>query len=427
MTRTSADTGGEEPSRGSLRLLVDPVFGPFFFGKLLSTVGIWIHNIVAAIVAYELSGSAFVVGLVSMAQFGPQLVFSPLSGALADRGDRRRQLVAGRLIVAAGSATIAVPMALVGVEGLPGAWPVVVAALIVGVGFVVGGPAMNALIPSLVGPGELADAIALNSVPPTLARAAGPAIGALVATAASPAVAFALAAAGNAAFALMVVPLKIRPCSPAPGRDHRVRTGFRYLRHDPGIVRLLVGVTAVGVGADPVITLTPPLAAELGGGSALVGMFASSFGIGAGLAFFTLSPLRGRMGLARLATTGLILLAVGTVAAGVSPSAGAAIVSFMVGGAGMTMSLTALSTSLQQRIPDELRGRIMGLWAMAFLGSRPLAAAMDGAVADVWSPTAAFTSAALVVTLATWYSRPGSLASRPPPLISHREDVAPWE
>lgn len=179
-------------------------------------------------------------------------------------------------------------------------------------------------------------------------------------------------------------------------------------------MRLLVGVTAVGVSADPVITLTPLLAAELGGDSSLVGMFASSFGIGAGLAFFALSPLRARLGLARLATTGLVLLAVGTVAAGLSPRAGAAIASFVVGGAGMTMSLTALSTSLQERIPDELRGRIMGLWAMAFLGSRPLAAAMDGAVADVFSPTAAFGVAALVVTLAMWWSRPRTWASRPP-------------
>jgi hypothetical protein len=69
------------PVRGSLGLLTDRVFGPFFVGKLLSTAGIWIHNIVAAILAFQLTRSAFVVGLVSVAQFLPQLLFAPLSAA----------------------------------------------------------------------------------------------------------------------------------------------------------------------------------------------------------------------------------------------------------------------------------------------------------------------------------------------------------
>jgi MFS family permease len=169
------------PPRTSWQLLADPVFGPFFAGKALSTAGIWVHNIVAAILAWELSRSAFVVGLVSVAQFGPQLVFAPLSGAMADRGDRRRQLITGRLIAASGSGGLALWIALVGVDGLPGAWPVVATALVVGLGFVVGGPAMNALIPALVRPNELAAAVAVNSIPFTVARAAGPALGALLA------------------------------------------------------------------------------------------------------------------------------------------------------------------------------------------------------------------------------------------------------
>jgi MFS family permease len=405
------------PPRTSWQLLADPVFGPFFAGKALSTAGIWVHNIVAAILAWELSGSAFVVGLVSVAQFGPQLVFAPLSGAMADRGDRRRQLITGRLIAASGSGGLALWIALVGVEGLPGAWPVVATALVVGVGFVVGGPAMNALIPALVRPNELAAAVAVNSIPFTVARAAGPALGALLATTLGPASAFALAAGTNLLFALLLVPLPIRSRADGAGAgDRRVRAGVRYLREDRGIGLLLLGVAAIGIGADPVITLTPSLAAELGAGTTLVGVFASSFGVGAGLTFVVLTRLRRRFALEGVAVRGLVLLATGTATAGLAPTVPLAITGFVIGGAGMTMSLTALSTLLQGRLPDALRGRVMALWSMAFLGSRPVAAAVNGAVADATAPVVAFLTVAVVVAVVAVAVRPSRLAARPAPV-----------
>jgi MFS family permease len=407
-------TVASRPARGSLALLADPVFGPFFAGKLLSTAGIWIHNIVAAILAFQLTRSAFVVGLVSVAQFAPQLLFAPLSGAVADRGDRRKQLVLGRLIAAAGSGGLALWIALVGVDGLPGAAPVVGAALVVGVGFVVGGPAMHALLPTLVRPGELAAAIALNSVPFTVARAGGPALGALVAASAGPEFAFAIAAAANLAFALVMLWLPIggRPVQ-EPGADRSVRAGLRHLKVDPTLVLLLVGVGAIGIGADPAITLTPPLSDGFGRGSELVGVFASSFGVGAGLAFVVLSPARRWLGLPLLGTVGLALLATGMLALIVTPVAWLAVLAFGVGGTGMTFSLTSLSTQMQERLPDGLRGRVMALWSVAFLGSRPFAAAINGAIADAWSVDAALVVVAAVLLLAAWLCRPTRLAPSP--------------
>ena len=131
-------------ARGSYRLVFDPVFGPFFWGKVVSSSGIWIHNIVAAIVAFELTGSALVVGLVSAVQFAPQLVFAPLSGKMADRGNAARQIVLGRLLTGLGSGGLAAWIWLAGgIDGLPGVLPVLASSLVVGLGFVVGGPAMQ--------------------------------------------------------------------------------------------------------------------------------------------------------------------------------------------------------------------------------------------------------------------------------------------
>lgn len=388
------------------------MFGPFFGVKLLSTAGIWIYNIVAAIVAFELSGSALMVGLVSVAQFGPQLVLAPLAGAMADRGDRRRLLVAGELLVAGASGGLAVWIWRVGVDGLPGTWPVMATAFVVGLGFVLIGPAQNALIPALVGPGELAPAIALSTVPSTLARAGGPAIGALVAATTGPAAAFTITAATNLLFALVMLTLDVRTrADDGGGVDRRIRVGVQHLREDRRILPLLVGVAAIGIGSDPAITLTPSLSAGYGAGATLVGLFASAFGVGALAAFAFLTPLRLRVGMPRLGPAGLLTLSVGMAATGISPTPTLAVISLAVAGGGMTVALTSLTTQLQEWVPDEIRGRIMALWSVAFLGSRPLAAAVNGAVADATAPVVAFLLVAVIVVAAAWRCRPAMLAS----------------
>src|SRR5690606_32508603 len=121
--------------------------------------GAWIHNITAAIVAYELTRSSFVVALVSIFQFLPQLLLAPLSGAVADRGNRRAQIVVGRATVGVGAAGMAAWLWLADVSKEAHAVAVVVAALVVGLGFVTGGPAMQSLVPNLVRRSEIASAV----------------------------------------------------------------------------------------------------------------------------------------------------------------------------------------------------------------------------------------------------------------------------
>lgn len=202
--------------RRSFALLLDPVFGPYFWGRVLSSWGIWIHNVVAAIVAFEITGSALMVGAVSAVQFAPQLLFAPLSGKMADRGNPGRQIVVGRLLTGLGSGALALWIWRVGgVDGLAGVGPVLGASFIVGVGFVVGGPAMQSIVPSLIRPGEMATAMALSSVPMTLARASGPALGALIATQFGSGTAFAIAGTANVMHAIIILTLRLASFTPA--------------------------------------------------------------------------------------------------------------------------------------------------------------------------------------------------------------------
>ena len=401
-TTTSADP---TTARRVPQLLRDRVFGPFFIGQIVATMAVWIHNVAAAIVVWELTRSTTLVAAITIGQFAPQILLTPWSGARADRADRRRQLVAGTFTTAVGTGLLAAWSAGPGLVGTTGAYAVVLAATVVGIGFAIGGPASQALLPSLVRPEEIPTAIAISSVPMTVARALGPAVGALLITTSGPTVTFTVTTVLQIVYGLMMY-RRGRTVSVRGRRDTRIMAAISYLAHDRPVGWLLVGVTVVGMGVDPVITLTPAFADALGGGADLVGLLTSAFGVGAILGFGVQPSLRARLGIERLGSVGLMVLAVGLAPLALASNPTLAAATMVVAGAGMTLALTAFTTAIQQRVPDAIRGRIMALWSIAFLGSRPLAAAISGTISDATSETVALAAAIVLILV-------GAIASRP--------------
>ncbi|MBW3666579.1 MAG: MFS transporter, partial [Actinobacteria bacterium] len=167
-------------SRTSTELLTDRRFGPYLATNFVSNVGNWFQNVAAGIVVFQITGSNTLVGMVSVLQFLATLALAPWSGSLADRRDRRKLLMIAQGISASGALGLAIWVGLEGVEGLPGVWPVLAAAGVIGLGFALGISAMNALIPALVEPADLDEAIALNSATFTVGRAVGPALAGVV-------------------------------------------------------------------------------------------------------------------------------------------------------------------------------------------------------------------------------------------------------
>lgn len=105
--RSARDDAVENRARGAIGLMFDRVFGALFWGKMFSVVAVWTHGIVAAIVIYDATRSALMVGMVGVAQFGPQLLLTPTSGKWADTGNPVRQILLGRVFCAAGSGLVA--------------------------------------------------------------------------------------------------------------------------------------------------------------------------------------------------------------------------------------------------------------------------------------------------------------------------------
>jgi MFS family permease len=402
MTVDTTDVAGR--SRSASALLRDRNFGPFFCGRVLSSCGIWAGNVAAAVLMFELTRSAFMVGTVSMAQFLGPLVLAVWAGALTDRVDRRKLLMAGRAISGGAVGTLGLLLAVRGVDGFGGPPVLLAAVLVLGVGFALSSPAGHALVPALVPEEELEQALALNSAGPSIARTVGPALGASLLVLGGPALAFAVAAASQVIFVAVLLYIRARP-SPRPKDRPRLLGGLRYLVADRNAGLLVLGVAALGVGADPVVTLTPPLADRLGGGSELVGVLASSFGVGAVALTILLHPLRRRVSLRMTGVSGFWVLAAGLIIGAFSVNAVVAAAGLLVAGAGFMMATVALNTRIQRRVPDELRGRVMALWSVAFLGSRPIAALLNGSVADLVSIRAAFLTAALITLVASLLAR----------------------
>lgn len=308
------------PSRSALGLMFDPVFGALFWGKMFAVVGVWTHGIVAAIVMYDATRSALMVGLVGVVQFTPQLILSPISGKWADTGNPARQILLGRVFCFAGSGSVAVWLfAQPSLQGTAAAVPILLGTMLVGFGFVVGGPAMQSIVPTLIRDGELPTAMALNSIPMTVGRILGPAVGAYLAAHVGAASSFAVSALLHFVFLVFLLVVRF-PAPPVrhPDTDFRMRVAVRYVLQDRPLLLALLAVTTVAIVSDPSITLAPSMADELGGGAGLVGTLSAVFGIGAAVGMAALALLRGRIASALVSSIGMAALTLGSVILAVS-------------------------------------------------------------------------------------------------------------
>ncbi|MCU1614613.1 MAG: major facilitator superfamily transporter [Frankiales bacterium] len=406
---------GLRAPRTTVQLLVDPAFGGLFWGKICSVVGVWIHSVVAAVLTYDVTHSAAAVGLVGVAQYGPQLAFAPLSGALTDRGYVRSQLITGRLLCTIGSGALAVWLIVFGADsGWTTAWAVLVASLVVGLGFVAGGPAQQSVVPQLVEPEELPTAMVLNTAPNVLGRNGGPILGALVLAAWGSAAAFAVAAVTHLVFTAILTVIKLPKQARLTRRpEHSFTHALRHVVRDRPLLLLLIAGTASAVGSEPTITLMPAIADQLHGSDHIFTILSIAFGGGSTVAFASTAVVARRTSQSLVVAAGLVLLTAGSLLATVTVSLVTDSVAFAAVGWGFGWTMTATTTLIQQRTPHHLRGRVMAMWLIGFVGGRPLASALVGSLADVGSVALAFGVLTILMGAVVFACRPGRVGAVP--------------
>jgi len=360
-------------------------FWPYFIGNLLSNCGTWFQNIAQAILIYRLTGSTFLVGVVNFAQFAGVFVVTPWAGSFADRFDRRRLILVTQVVATLLSALMA---ALHG-AGLATTPVVISLVFLLGFTFAFAVPAIQAMVPDLVERRHLPSAMAMSSLTFNGARAIGPVLGAVVVAQWGIGVAFALNALSY--LGLVVGLLAIRPRQEprnAAGPAIGWRDSLHLVRNDTALLALLMVVAAISITQDPVSTLTPGFSSEIfDRADTLTGLLVGAFGFGSTVAAATAAS-RARDPVRRLAS-GCVLMGVGMLGFAVSPTLPFAFAALAVGGYFFMVTNTGATTALALEAAPELRGRIMALWSLCFLGTRPVASLVDGAVASAFGLRAA--------------------------------------
>lgn len=405
----SAGAAGRRP-RSAVAVLRRREFGIYFLGASLSNIGTWFQNIAAGLLVYELTRSTLLVGAVNFSQFIGSFVLASVAGGAADRYDRRKLLIASQL----GAAAVGAALAVVTLLGAVTPAIVIVAALALGFSLAFMVPALLALVPLLVAEEDLDAAVALNSVSFNLARAVGPILGALVAGGAGYGVAFALNAGSFLLFVAALTVIRPRPQERTQGARPKLIETVRLVRSVPAWWAVLVATMVISMSTDPINTLTPELALDTFGGVELdAGLLVGAFGTGATLTAVTLTGWLRRQ--RRTLPAAMGVQASGMLLVGLAPSLGVALVGMAVSGGGFIAGITRASVRLQAEVPDLQRGRVMALWSVAFVGTRPLASLASGAIAEVaGAQVAAMVLALPVLVLAPWVARQ---IERPNPVV----------
>ncbi|MGE5691222.1 MAG: MFS transporter [Pseudomonadota bacterium] len=372
-------TATDEPPRlrgprAAFAVIAQRNFGPYFVGNALSASGGWFQNLAGSLLVYRQTHSPFLLGVLNFAQFLPMLLLAPWAGSAADRFDRKRILLVAQSAAAVVSATLGV----LALAGRANEWVVIGFALLIGIASAFSTPSQQALVTSLVAPRDLGSAIALNSMTFNIARAAGPALAAAVIAAFGIPAAFFVNAGSFLVFVvalLLVHPRAQRRAARAP-----LRESLTMLRENPRLIWLLFVVAAAGFASDPVNTESPAFAHAFGYADTVAGVIIGVFGAGAVTAAFVFA---GHEGSPRLTVLTLTLLGLGMIAFSLAPELWIGLPFLLVAGFGYLASNARATTQLQLEVEEWQRGRVMALWSIAFLGLRPLASLVDGAVADV--------------------------------------------
>jgi hypothetical protein len=226
---------------------------------------------------------------------------------------------------------------------------------------------------------DLPKAVALNSLTYSLARIVGPVMGAIIVNELGIPAAFAVNTASYVPLVIVLATLRVKPQDRFVAVDRRLLRGFAFVRHDPRLLLLLLAVMVVGFASDPINTEAPAFAHAFGEVDTKAGLLLGAFGVGAIVAGIT---FRGaETTLRKVLARNLFLLWGGITFLGLTHSLTFGYAALMLAGFGYFTASAHATTALQLGVAESQRGRVMALWGFAFLGLRPLASLVNGALA----------------------------------------------
>src|SRR5580700_1861326 len=391
--------------QAGVRALRHRNFQLFFSGQLISLIGTWMQSVAQSWLVYRLTGSAWLLGSVGFASQIPVFLFSPLGGIAADRFDRRRIVIATQVA----SMLLAFILAGLTLWGKIQVWHVFVLAALLGVVNAFDIPGRQSFLVDMVGREDLMNAIALNSSMFNGARVIGPAIaGILVARIGEGWCFF-----GNAVSYIAVIiglllmkvhsPVRAAMASPL---EHMME-GFRFVERTAPIKALLLLLGMVSLVGMPYVVLMPIFADQiLHGGARGLGILMGATGVGALLGALTLAFREGVKGLGRMVAWCCAGFGASLGIFSLSRNFWLSVILLLPVGYSIMLQMACSNTLIQTMVPDDLRGRVMSLYSMMFMGMAPVGAFFGGALAHrAGAPITVAAGGIASILGAIWFGR----------------------
>lgn len=357
----------------------------FFFGQMISLVGLWMHNAAQSWLVYEMTGSKSMLGLTMVAETLPIFLFSTWGGVLADRYPKRRILYVTQSI----EALLALILAVLVFTGTVQVWHIMTLAVILGINSGFEAPARQSFTIEMVGREDLMNAIGLISSVFHGARIVGPAMAGLIIAAWGTGICFLVNGLSFGALLAALASMRMLPdVSKGQGDTglswRHTLAGFAVVRRTPGVLPLMMLTLVMGVFGWPYVVLMPAIAKDnFGVGADGFGVLMSASGIGSVI---------GALGLAsaRRVRDGRLVLAVSMLTFSVATVAFSQIHSYIVAlfvlvpiGVGMTTFFSGTDALIQTSVGDEVRGRVMGVQALVWGAMMPAGSFLAGTFADI--------------------------------------------
>lgn len=386
-------------SNGRFSALSYRDFRLFWTGQWVSLSGTWMHMTALGWLVYRLTGSPFYLGMVSAASTLPILLFSLVGGAVADRVEKRRLLIATQVLSM-------VPAFIIGLLVLTDnitVWRLVFLGFALGTINAFDIPARQSYLVSLTSRKSLLNAVALNSAAFNGSRMVGPVLAGFIISGFGIAACFFI---NSLSYLAAIVALSLVSAKGAPEKkEHHmardIAEGMRFLKNEPGLLRIVLMVSTFSLFGLPFISQLPVFAGEiLNTGAKGLGLLMGASGLGA----FTMALLIAFKGdiehKAVVMNVASICFPAGLLAFAFSKDFNIALVLMFLVGLAVVAFLSNANSSLQLRTPDGLRGRVMSVYTLLFLGMTPIGHSLLGVLADsVGSASAVRITSALCLGL----------------------------
>lgn len=391
----------------TFRSLKHSNFRLFFFGQLISLPGLWIQNIAMGWLVYRLTNSAFLLGVVGFASQIPAFVVTPIAGVYADKLNRRKVLMVTQSVSMIVALTLA---ALILTDKITIVY-IVIGAVINGTSFAIDNPFRHAFLVNMIDDRkDLPNAIALNSSMYNSARFIGPPLGGLLVAAAGEGICFLVNGLSYIAVLGSLAAMKVAPFIKNEAESsvlHNLVEGFKYAyktEHLRILISIVIIISLVGL---PFQVFMPVFAKNiLAGNSQTLGFLTGALGAGALTGALTLAnqPSIKRFPDIMLISGLLFSIGLGTFA--LSNHIALSLISLFVTGSGMVVLFAACNSLLQTMIHEQMRGRIVSLYTMSFMGFTPIGSFIIGSVSNLGGIQTTLTiTATLCLFAIIWYSR----------------------